>query len=82
MAVTELAVRMAMTEPGQASWADPDRYAGIKCTQCIHYSLTNSLGKTAKAGGFCRLVKTLTRCDGVPFNGAKAMACSQYGREI
>lgn len=82
MAVTDLSVRMSLTLAGQASWADPDRYAKVKCTQCIHYSTTNSLGKTAKAGGFCRLVKTLTRRDGVPFNGAKAMACSQYGREI
>lgn len=82
MAVTELAVRMAMTYPGQASWADPDKYAKVKCTQCAHYSMKNSLGKTSKSGGFCRLVKTLTRRDGVPFDGSKAMACSQYGREI
>lgn len=82
MAVTPLEARMAMTLPGQASWVDLDRYAGVKCTQCTHYSTTNSLGKTSKAGGFCSLVNILTRRDGVPFNGAKATACSQYGREL
>lgn len=78
----ELQARMKLTQAGQASWADPDRFPKTKCTQCMHYSTTNSLGKTSKAGGFCRLVKTLTRRDGVAFNGASAMACSQYGREL
>lgn len=82
MALTELPVRMSLTKPGQASWADPDRFPQTKCTQCVHYSTTNSLGKVSKAGGFCRLVKILTRRDGVAFNGAAAMACSQFGREI
>lgn len=78
----ELQDRMALTQAGQASWADPDRFPKLKCTQCVHYSTTNSLRKTSKDGGFCRLVKTLTRRDGVAFNGATAMACSQYGRQL
>jgi hypothetical protein len=82
MALTPLEARMKLTQAGQASWADPDRFPATKCTQCMHYSTTNSLGKTSKAGGFCRLVKTLTRRDGVAFHGASAMACSQYGREL
>lgn len=82
MAVTPLEARMAMTLTGQASWADPDRHPKVKCASCANYRTANSLGKTSKHGGFCHLVKQLTRRDGQPFDGKSAMACSQYGRQL
>lgn len=82
MAVTPFETRTRLFVAGQASWPDPDRFPNKNCVSCANYRLTNSLGRVSKHGGFCSLVKALTRKDGQPFNGQTAMACSQYGRQL
>jgi hypothetical protein len=75
---TELEERMALTKPGQVTWAKPE--LGRRCETCVHMvdrSEREMKGvKVARAR--CALVKAHTGKRGLEFAVQGAIACSQY----
>lgn len=74
----ELQKRMAMTKPGQVTWADPERNGGARCDACAHFARLAKVNK--KGNGICRLVEAHMKRPGLPFYGDQAIGCCKFER--
>lgn len=72
----ELPARMALTQPGQITWADLN--CKSNCIKCAHYRDAGKKQGKDKGKGRCFLVKVHTKKPGALFRGTSAWACPKF----